>query len=267
MLRPLVRLMIARGITLPALTAMLKQVFVEVAARDFRLPGRSASDSRISVLTGVHRKDVRAIRDHELPLSVPRSGGLGATVLGRWLGDPAWHDAHGQPMLLPRQAPPDQPSFDRLVAGISTDVRPRTVLDELLRQGLVEHDPTTDTIRLLAEAFVPREGEAAMLGFMRQNLHDHMAAAAANLLASPDAPRRLERAVFYNNLPGTDVDRLEAEARTLALAALRHLNGLALEAQQAGHENPAPKERFRFGVYFWREPVTPAPDEASGGKP
>jgi hypothetical protein len=263
-LRPLVRLMVARGVTLPALTVLLKQLFVDVAARDFRLGGKPASDSRISVLTGVHRKDVRAIRDHAAPLSQPRPGGLGATVVGRWLGDAQWQDDAGRPSTLPRHAPPGQPSFERLVAGISTDVRPRTVLDELVRQGLVAHDPATDTVQLLAEAFVPREGEAAMLGFMQQNLHDHIAAAAANLLAAPDAPRRLERAVFYNNLPGADVDRLEAEARTLALAALRHLNSLALEAQQAGHESPAPKERFRFGVYFWREPIGP-PDPPDSG--
>lgn len=272
--------MIARGIGLPALVAGMKQVFVEVAAQDFRLRGRAPSDSRISVLTGVHRKDVRAIRATAAPLSRPRRAGLGAGVVGRWLGDPAFHDAAGRPRALPRQAAAGAPGFDTLVAAVSTDVRPRTVLDELQRLGIVALDEATDTVALLAEAFVPGHTDPELLAFLEANLHDHLAAAAANLLAEPGAPRRLERAVFYNNLRAADVDRIEAEARTLALAALRHLNGLALELRQAGRPgldagpgpDPAPapaadadpaRERFRFGLYFWREPAPAEPAPAA----
>jgi hypothetical protein len=256
MLRPLVRLMIARGVTLPALAAALKEVFVDVAARDFRLDGRVASNSRISLLTGVHRKDVRAIRDGAPPLSAPAPGGLGASVLGRWLGDPAFLDEAGRPCALPRQGSADMKGFDTLVASVSTDMRPRTVLDELLRQGLAELDEATDTVRLVADAFVPRS-DPEMLGLLRQNLHDHLAAACANVLAGADDRRFLERAVYYNNLRPDAVDQLESEARTLSVAALRHLNGLALEHRQAGatQDTPAVMERFRFGVFFYREPV------------
>jgi hypothetical protein len=255
MLRPLVRVMIARGVTLPALVAALKEVFVDVAARDFRLAGRDPSDSRISLLTGVHRKDVRAIRDGAPPLSAPAPGGLGAGVLGRWLGDPAFTDAAGAPRPLPRQGSPGVPGFDTLVASVSTDLRPRTVLDEFLRLGLVRIEDAGESVHLVADAFVP-QADAEMLGFFERNMHDHLAAAAANLLAGPGDRRFLERAVFYNNLRPADVDRLEAEARTLSVAALRHLNGLAIEYRQAAQPGPAPAttERFRFGVFFYRTP-------------
>ncbi|CAA9233425.1 MAG: hypothetical protein AVDCRST_MAG08-1246 [uncultured Acetobacteraceae bacterium] len=257
LLRPLVRVMIACGVTLPTLVAALKECFVDVAASDFGLGGRGPSDSRVSLVTGVHRKDVRAIRERSHPVSTPRAGGLAATVVGRWLGRPDHLDAAGRPRPLPR------PAFDALVAGVSKDVRPRTVLDELLRLGLVELG-AGDTVRLLADAFVPARSGEELLGFFQQNLHDHMAAAAGNLLAGPEERRFLERAVYYNNLRPADIDRLEAEARTLALAALRHLNGLALEMQQAAREADGASERFRFGVYFFRaEAGTAAP--AAGG--
>jgi uncharacterized protein DUF6502 len=253
LLRPLVRVLIACGVTLPALVAALKECFVEVAASDFRLGGREPSDSRVSLVTGVHRKDVRAIRERSHPVSTPRAGGLAATVVGRWLGRPDHADAEGHPLPLSR------PAFDALVAGVSKDVRPRTVLDELLRLGLVEVG-ADDTVRLLAEAFVPARGGEELLAFFERNLHDHLAAAAGNLLAGPDERRFLERAVYYNNLRPADVDRLEAEARTLALAALRHLNGLALEMQEAARGDAGAVERFRFGVYFFRaETGTDAP--------
>jgi hypothetical protein len=262
LLRPLARLMIARGLTLPVFVATLKEVLVEVAARDFRLDGRPPSDSRISLLTGVHRKDVRAIRDSARPASPPRGAGLGATVLGRWLGDPRYAGADGRPRPLPR-AGAAAPSFEALVAGISKDVRPRTVLDELCRQGLVGWDEATDEVRLLAEAFLPAGAEDGALALFRANLGDHLEAGVRNLLAAPGERRFLERAVFYNRLRPEDVERLEAEARTLALAALRHLNSLALERQDAARGDPAAAERFRFGTFFYSETAEP-PGPANG---
>lgn len=224
---------------MPAVVAAMKEVFVEVAERDFRLDGRAPSDSRISLLTGVHRKDVRVIRDGAPPLSAPREPSLGAAVIGAWLGDP------GLAETLTRAG------FDALVAGVSRDVRGRTVLDELERLGLVAVEG--DTVRRLQDAFVPAAGDDAQLGFFAANCEDHLAAAGHNLLAAPDAPRHLERAVYYNNLPPLAIDRLEAEARTLSAAALRHLNGLALEAREASRGDPTATERFRFGVFFWRQ--------------
>lgn len=254
LLRPLVRLLVARGVTLPAMVAALKESYVEVAARDFGLGGREPSDSRISMLTGVHRKDVRAIRERARPISLPRGAGLGATVVGRWLGDPALLAPDGRP------APLSRAGFDALVAAISKDVRPRTVLDELLRLDLVAWDEAADVLRLLADAYVPA-GEAGeeSLRFFCDNLRDHLATATGNLLAGPDDRRFLERAVFYNRLRPEDVDQLEQEARTLGLAALRHLNSLALERQQAARGRTDATERFRFGLFFFRAPADEAP--------
>ena len=46
----------------PAVVALLKQVYVEVATDSFALGGKPPTDSRVSMLTGVHRKDVRTLR-------------------------------------------------------------------------------------------------------------------------------------------------------------------------------------------------------------
>ena len=61
-MRPLVRLMLRKGVTFSSFVNLLKEVFVEVAEREFRLDGKPPSDSRINLLTGVHRKDVRRLR-------------------------------------------------------------------------------------------------------------------------------------------------------------------------------------------------------------
>lgn len=250
--RPLIKVLIARGVTAPMLYRLLKGLYVEVAERDFRLGNDAPTDSRISVLTGVHRKDVRALRQpspHAEAASA-RDVTVMATVVGRWLADPD-RSAKGTPLPLPRQAK-DGPSFDDLVQTVSTDVRPRTILDELLRRGIVALSDDGETVSLSSEAFVDGGTGDERFHFFSRNVGDHLAAAGENVLAE-GTPPFLERAVFYNNLTAASLDEIEDRAQTLGKAALAELNGLAYERQQADAGADGAGHRFRFGVYLYRE--------------
>ncbi|MEO1018311.1 MAG: DUF6502 family protein [Pseudomonadota bacterium] len=252
-LRPLVKAMIANGLTLPTLVATLKGVFVDVAEKEFQLDGKPLTDSRISMLTGVHRKDVRALRQAESSIGSPR-GGVAATVVGRWLGDPRFLDDTGHPRMLQRQSTTQSPvSFEGLVAEVSTDIRARTVLDELLRQELVEVDSKTDQIRLLAEAFLPQPGSEALFEFYRLNLHDHLAAATENLLHQENTPPFFERAVYYDGLSPESVDELEEDANLQGLQLLQDLNAKALSRQRRDRTHEGPRRRIRVGLYVYHE--------------
>jgi hypothetical protein len=163
--------------------------------------------------------------------------------------------------VLPRAGA--APSFEALVAGISTDVRPRTVLDELKRLGFVRHDEADDTVALDTGAFVPSDDEAHLLRLFEANLADHAQAAAANVTGS-DGPF-LERAVYYTHLPAEAVDELHARARADSRQMLEDLNALALARQRTSrrrHGGNADLQRFRFGVYFYREDMPE--DDADG---
>src|SRR5438067_10374142 len=102
LLRPLVRLLVARGLTYPMLIELLKHTYVEVAEREFSLAGKAPSDSRVTLLTGVHRKDVRRLRESAPgPRSeVPRSVALGAQIVAAWIE--RFGDAKGRPRPLAR---------------------------------------------------------------------------------------------------------------------------------------------------------------------
>ena len=266
LLRPLARLMITKGVTAPALYALLKEVCVEVASDDFGLDGKPPTDSRVSVLTGVHRKDVRQIRQQrdETGHAADRSVSLMTTVVGRWLAGPKTVSHDGRPVPLPRNAETG-PSFDALVRDVSTDVRPRTVLDELLRRDVVELDEAGDQVSLRVEAMVPRASDDERMHFLVRNVGDHMEAAVANVMSGEGAAPFLERAVFYNNLATASVDEIEARSRVLATEVLTKLNRLAFSRQSADNAADAfardstSNERFRFGIYFYRE------DEAGTG--
>ncbi len=251
-LRPLVKAMIAHGMTLPTLVGLLKEIFVEVAEKEFSLKGRRLTDSRISILTGVHRKNVREIRQQGARPGQSARAGVAPTVVGRWLGDPRYRDQFGRPRTLPRLASEKAAlSFEGLVLEVSTDIRARTVLDELLRQGLVEIDERHDQVRLLAEAFVPKAGSDAQFDFYRLNLHDHVAAATDNLLTKDNAPPFFERAMYYDELDRGSVEALQQEANAQGLTMLQDLNAKALLRQQDDRGKPGARHRIRVGVYVY----------------
>jgi hypothetical protein len=264
-LRPLARVAVARGLPLSALNQILKDVLVDAAEAELKRRGEKPTQSRISVLSGVHRKDVRAFQSQTPERESAREPVSRAeSVVGRWLGNPAYRDDADQPAVLPRTGP--APSFEALVAGISTDVRPRTVLDELKRLGFVRHDEDADTVALDTAAFVPSDDTAQLLRLFEANLSDHAQAAAANVTGS-DGPF-LERAVYYTHLPPEAVEALHARARADSRQLLEKLNAEALARQRrdAGGDGAPALQRFRFGVYFYREDM-PAGDAAGDTTP
>ena len=265
LLRPIVRLAIRCGITFPVLADYMRGLFVEVAQEDKPESAAGWTDSRLSLRTGVHRKEIRRLRleppppPDAAPSVVTRTG----QIIAHWLGTPAWTDADGNPRPLPRQAPPGLPSFETLVASITTDVRPRAVLDEWLSQGLVRTD-AEERIVLDARAFVPAPGEEAQMFYFGRNLHDHIAAAASNVLGATRP--FLERSLHYDRLPPEIAARLEAMSREEGQALLLRLNRAALDWLAQDEAGPQPTDltettrRVNFGLYLYVE------DEPPGAK-
>lgn len=261
-LRPLVRLLLARGVTYPYLAGLLKGIYVQVAVDDFPAPGRRQTDSRISLMTGVHRKDVRRLLGEPAdPATAPPNVSLGARLVARWCAEPAYLDPEGRPLPLPRQARADGgASFDRLVAEESTDVRARAVLDEWLRLGLAELDAES-RVCLRTGAFIPEKGEEEKLFYFGRNLHDHLAAASHNVLGGQ--PPFLERCVYSDGLSVEGVAALREEAEERGMAVLRALNRRAGELRATGAA--APGQRMNFGIYFYSEPAPNGADEGADG--
>ena len=87
LMRPLVRLMMLSGVTFPLLAEAIRQLFVEIAAEDVLTNPKTRTDSRISLLTGVHRKEIRRLRQMP-PADNATPGGvtLVSQIVTRWTG-------------------------------------------------------------------------------------------------------------------------------------------------------------------------------------
>ena len=249
-LRPLVGLLLDHNLTYTWLSGILKSIFVGVAEQEFRLPGKDQTDSRITLLTGVHRKDVRRLRrepatDEPPPASIY----LGAQLVALWISDDRFLDRAGNPSPLPRWRQDDgEPSFEDLVRSVSKDIRPRAVLDEWLRLEAVEIDDQ-DRVCLKTEAFVPSKGFEEKAYYFGRNLHDHMAAARHNVQSGE--PPFLERSVYYDDLSPASVKTLAELSAKEGMKVLKTLNRRARKLQNRDRGSPEAQHRMNFGIYFF----------------
>lgn len=261
-LRPLVGLLLDHNLTYTWLSGILKSIFVEVAEREFQLPGKQQTDSRITLLTGVHRKDVRRLRrETGADGAPPASIYLGAQLVALWISDDRFLDREGNPRPLPRRRRDGaESSFDDLVTTVSKDIRPRAVLDEWLRLGAVEID-AEDRVCLKAEAFVPAKGFEEKAYYFGRNLHDHMAAARHNVQGGE--PPFLERSVYYDQLSPSSVKALAELSEQEGMKALKALNRRARQLQNRDQESADARRRMNFGIYFY-DSEDPQADPANG---
>lgn len=251
-LHPLVSLLLARGFTYPMVTDLLKSVYVQVAKEEFTLDDKRQTDSRISLLTGVHRKDVRRLA-HETsgPDLMPSNISLGSQLIAQWLSRPEYLDERGHPRPLPRVAGKGaERSFEALVTSQSKDIRPRAVLDEWQRLGIV-HVDEADRVCLNVEGFVPEKGFDEKAYYVGHNVHDHLAAGAHNLLGG--RPPFLERSVYSHQVSQTSIRELAALSSELGMQMLQTVFRRAQELEECDAGNNTADSRMTFGIYFYSE--------------
>ncbi len=252
-LKPLVRLMLEHDIKYTMVLEELKRVYVTVANEEFKLANGEQTDSRITVLTGVHRKDVKRIRSEESGLITkePRRLSLTSQLIALWLKNPDNLDPEGNPTPLPRlMSNGGEHSFEALVAHVSKDIRARPILDEWLNLGLVTLDEN-DYVHLNMQAFIPNQNLEEKLFYLSMNVHDHLATAVNNVQANK--PAFLERCIYYNNLTEENINTLHKAAREYGMESLTKLNRLAMDLK-AGQDSTVIKDqelkRMNFGMYF-----------------
>ena len=258
LMAPVARWLIRNGVQYGAFTSALKTVFLQVAREEIEGSGRRATDSALSILSGVHRKDVRALTAVETPREVkPKSVSLVSQVFTRWVTDARYRNPDGSPRRLARLG--EQDSFEALAREISTDVHPHTVLDELARLRLVKLED--EHVELLTAAFVPSEDYEELARLLATNTGDHLSAAVHNLTTRQ--PRFLEQSVFADGLSAESARELSQLARELWADAFQRMVTEAQARYEADHEQ-APTHRMRFGVYYYSEPLGVDETQAAG---
>jgi len=184
-------------------------VFVNVAGRDFTLPKRKISLSRMAIMTGLSRKEVaRLVREggqirrttHESELN--RVG----RVLQGWYTDSEFTGPYGVPLDLKFDDAPRKPSFTELVRRYSGDMPARAMLDELLRVGAARLEKDSGLIRVLNRAYVPEKLAAESVRHFGLTARNFIDTLDVNLRkAGPGRGRFERRVVADHGMKATDL--------------------------------------------------------------
>ena len=250
-LKPLVKFILDRGVTYTAVSDALKSIYVEVASESAQIEGKRLTDSRVSLVTGIHRKEVKRLRellaqDAEIPMGELQAS-LGASVMAKWLSTPEYLDGNHQPLVIAKTG--EAPSFEALVYGVSKDKHFRSLLDDWVSQGIASL--TDGQVTLLQRGLVPSEDDVEKLYFAGKNLGAHIETVTHNLKAESEP--MFDRAVFYKNLPVSAVNRIEEEAKRRNLETLTHLNDMAAQARREHADSDESKLDFHVGAYFHKK--------------
>lgn len=254
-LRPLVRLMLAQGITYTYCCELLKGLFVDVAEKDFRIGQDAPTDSRVSLISGVHRKEVSRLRQElrQTTDTVPGVVSLGAQLVAVWLGTPRYLDEVGQPLPLARFASEGgELSFQSLVAGVNSDIRPRVVLDEWMRLGVARFDEL-QRVCLNVDAFVPVDGYDEKAYYLGHNLHDPRCCCRQQPVGRSQTLFGAQRALRC--IEPSVVTDLAKQSERLGMNTLLALNKNAMALERTDAPPVEQRQRMTFGIYFYTEPT------------
>ena len=254
LLRPLVRVLLRHGLAYDEFAELARRTYVDVAERDFSLKGRKQTASRISVITGLNRKEVARLQ------AMNAQGDGGGAELARTMNRAAkvvvgWRQENtprgGEPAAL------DGEQFAALVRKHSGDMPARAVLDELRHAGALSVGDD-GRYRLAAHGYVPQNTDARKIGLLGQHAAELLGAIEHNL-AHPPEQAWLQQRVFADHIAADHIEAVRSQLRETGLRALAETRSTLIE-HDAGAAAPRPgARRVTMGVYYFEEPAAPLP--------
>ena len=203
---------------------ILKLAAIEVAEEMLRTSTDKINVSRISVLTGITRPEVKRIYKEGRAPSVRTEASLHARVMNCWEQDAAYATKGRRPKVLAED------EFRQLVSTVVKHVNPGTVLFEMQRSGAVER--TARGLRLSDPYVGGVDQEKSRVELLADDLETFFAAVEDNL-QHQEEPRNLHLRTEYDNISATDLQKIREwflrEGRALHRKARGYLSTLDLD--------------------------------------
>jgi hypothetical protein len=247
MLKPLVRLLIGQGVTHAEFSETAKEVYVETALRHFESEGR-VNKSRIAILTGLTRKEVKNVIDRTLEEGYQeKTYSRPERVLTGWYSDPRYQGPYGIPLELPYDSGDvDEPSFMQLVKEYSGDMAPRQMLNQLMEAGsVIEVDNRFKALRrmfrhsTLSPSLIQRLGEVGYRVF---------STAAKNIDKQIEGSGLFDRMVFADE--GCTDEVIQAFDEYIKPRGQDFLEEIDVWFSSRKEENAPGEARHETGVYM-----------------
>lgn len=251
MMQPLVSWLLRSGVGYAEFATALKPLFLEAALAEQRRIGGKQTDSAVSLVSGLHRKDVRTLTP-EVEARRARGDSDPGTRLGKPT-PPSEVVTRWLTRRLPRSLPFAGPkrSFEWLARSVSKDIHPRSVLREMVRLGVAKEKDGMVTLR--KQAFVPDAKRTEARELLAGSVADHLAAGVHNLTGDPGR-KFLEQSVFADGLSRESAKQLEMLANSLWRHVLAEMVKAAVPLCKQDEPNGG-NQRIRVGVFCFSAPM------------
>ena len=253
-LRPIVKILLRYGIGYSEFAEMVKTVFVDVGSSDFGIRGRPTNISRVAVMTGLTRKEVRRLRtkiesgDESITVkSTPIS-----EIIHRWHAEDDFLDDSGRPAVLPFAG--SEISFSELVRRFGGDVPPGAMRTELKRVGAINEETNGD-LRLVRRTVIPDDdSDNIVTGIV------HAAYPLLSVLSHNTDPDRADEGMaqytaFSLNIDKKDLTRLRRICRDRLSDYAESFDDLFMAYESVSNTEPKKEkgQSVAVGLYFFEE--------------
>lgn len=252
-LRPIARFLMKAGIGYREFAEIAKGAFVDVATSDYGLRGRPTNISRVAVMTGLTRKEVKRLRDKisagsQIVLNrvIPP-----AEIIERWHSDPDFLDDHDRPLNLAFDGA--SPSFAQLVRKYGGDIPPGAMRTELKRVGAVTEDED-GVLAVKKRYFRPVEEQMQLERALGQAMYGLGTNIQHNLGTSEDKTW-VERIAFSQHIREADRSRVRRISNDRASEFVESINDLFSAYETIYADDPVQPEDdsvlVGIGVYYF----------------
>lgn len=247
--RPVARILLRAGVTWKELTEVMKATYVEVASHDFGLQGRPTNVSRVSILTGLTRREVRRLRDllDGADPQVFQRMNNATRLLSGWHQDPEFAAGDGTPLAL--NAEGEGATFQALSKRYAGDIPVTAMLKELLHVGAVEQ--TADgKLHARTRYYMPALLDADAVLRSGSVLEDVGNTVAYNLHRKPQDPSHFERRASNTRIPKTAVPLFHAFLENQAQSFLEEVDAWLTEHEADATAADETVIRLGLGAYL-----------------
>lgn len=247
LLVPVIRFLLKGGVSWKEFSELSKAVFVKVATEDFGIRGRPTNASRVSILTGLDRREVRRLRETAPDPATAAPGYMtkASQLLDGWHHDPDYTDAAGQPRLLSFDPAPDAKGFSDLVRKYAPALPAVAMLKELRAANAIE-ETSSALLRPLTRSYIPRHMPEEQVRLWSSSIRDLASAVGYNFTRPADAPALFERRAVNVRIDARSLPEFKALLEREGQAFLMRIDDW-LSAHEVT-DAPGSRRSLRLGV-------------------
>ena len=254
-LRPLASLLLRFGMTWKEFSDLSKSVFVQTATEEFGIKGRPTNVSRVSILTGIARKEVKRQRDLFATVEPPLKGKTtdATRLLSGWHQDSEFIDSDALPRLLPEHG--HGPSFERLFSRYSGDIAMPTMIKELIKTGAMERLESGE-LKVLMRYYQPSLADSENLKFAVDRIYDVIQTMNNNVFVDESGSPRFGGFAANDGIPFSDIPRFREYLDKRGQAFLEEIDDWLTKHATTGNKPATNTARVGVSLFATEERIS-----------